>query len=80
MANLTEHMMINKWDDDINSAITHVGGDTYGSEGLPDYADIIRSQLVSNDAVGKGVYQDFLYTDKDNQVSIYPWEIGRAHV
>lgn len=74
MANLTEHMMINKWDDEIGSAITHVGGDTYGSEGLPDYAEIIRSQLVANDAVGKGIYQDFLYVNQDNQTSIYPWE------
>lgn len=74
MGNLTEHVMINKWDDDINSAITDVGGDTYGSEGLPDYADIIRSQLVTNKAVGEGVYQDFLYVDKNNQTSIYPWE------
>lgn len=74
MGNLTEHVMINKWDDDINSAITDVGGDTYGSEGLPDYADIIRSQLVTNKAVGEGVYQDFLYIDENNQTSIYPWE------
>ena len=74
MGNLTEHVMINKWDDDINSAITDVGGDTYGSEGLPDYADIIRSQLVTNKTVGEGVYQDFLYVDKNNQISIYPWD------
>lgn len=74
MANLMEHMMINKWDDEINSAITHVGGDTYGSEGLPDYADIIRTQLVANEAVGKGIYQDFLYVDQDNQTFINPWE------
>ena len=74
MANLTEHVMINKWDDDINRAITKVGGDTYGSEGLPDYAGIIETQLVSNEAVGKGIYQDFLYVDEENQTSDYPWE------
>ena len=66
--------MINKWDDDINSAIVEVGGDTSRSEGLPDYPDIIRTQLVSNEAVGKGIYQDFLYVDEDKQTSIYPWE------
>ena len=74
MANLTEHVMINKWDDDINSAIVEVGGDTSKSEGLPDYDDIIRTQLISNEAVGKGIYQDFLYVDEENQTSNYPWE------
>ena len=74
MANLTEHVMINKWDDDINSAIVEVGGDTSRSEGLPDYPDIIKTQLISNEAVGKGIYQDFLYVDEDKQKSIYPWE------
>ena len=74
MANLTEHVMINKWDDDINSAIVEVGGDTSRSEGLPDYPDIIKTQLISNEAVGKGIYQDFLYVDEDKQTSIYPWD------
>ena len=74
MANLTEHVMINKWDDDINRAITKVGGDTSGSEGLPDYAEIIETQLVSNEAVGKGIYQDFLFIDDQNETSNYPWD------
>jgi predicted nucleic acid-binding Zn-ribbon protein len=74
MANLTKHVMINKWDNDINDAIVAVGGKTYGSGGLPDYADIIRSQLISNSAVGEGIYQDFLYVNEDNQPSIYPWD------
>ena len=74
MGNLTEHVMINKWDDDINSAITFVGGNTYGSEGLPDYADIIRTQLIANSAIGEGIYQDFLYVNDQNQTFIYPWE------
>lgn len=74
MANLTKHVMINKWDNDINDAIVTVGGKTYGSGGLPDYADIIRSQLVSNSAVGEGIYQDFLYVNEDNQLSIHPWD------
>lgn len=66
--------MINKWDDDINRAITKVGGDTSGSEGLPDYAEIIETQLVSNEAVGKGIYQDFLFVDDQNETSNYPWD------
>lgn len=74
MGNLTKHVMINKWDDDINNAIVAVGGKTYGSGGLPDYADIIRSQLIANTAIGEGIYQDFLYVDEDNQMSPYPWD------
>ena len=74
MANLTKHVMINKWDNDINDAIVAVGGKTYGSGGLPDYADIIRSQLVASSAIGEGIYQDFLYVDENNQLSIHPWD------
>lgn len=74
MASLTEHVMINKWDDDINNAIVSVGGNTEGSSGLPDYSDIIKSQLTSNKAVGEGIYQDFLYVDENNNTSIYPWD------
>lgn len=74
MADLTAHVMINKWDDDINSAITSVGGSTYDAEGLPSYANIIKTQLVSNEAVGKGIYQDFLYTTETGETSSYPWE------
>ena len=50
MANLTEHVILNKWDNDINDAIVAVGGDTQGSAGLPDYAKIIREQLVARGA------------------------------
>lgn len=75
MGNLTEHVMLDKWDNDINSAITEVGGDTSNSEGLPDYANIIKSQLVSNEAIGKGIYQDFLFVDPDTgATSNLPWE------
>ena len=74
MASLTEHVMINKWDDDINNAIVSVGGNTEGSSGLPDYPDIIKSQLTSNKAVGEGIYQDFLYVNDNNDTSIYPWD------
>lgn len=66
--------MLNKWDDDINEAIKYVGGNTYGSSGLPDYAGIIRSQLVANNAIGEGIYQDFLFVNDKNETSSYPWE------
>lgn len=65
MADLTEHVLLNKWDDDINNAITEVGGNTSTSSGLPDYAKIIRTQLVSNKAIGENIFQDFLFTDAD---------------
>ena len=55
MAGLTEHVLLNKWDDDINEAITAVGGDTSKSSGLPDYSKIIRTQLVANNAIGEGI-------------------------
>ena len=65
MAGLTEHVLLNKWDDDINEAITAVGGDTSKSSGLPDYSKIIRTQLVANNAIGEGIFQDFLFTNQD---------------
>lgn len=74
MASLTEHVMINKLDDDINNAIVSVGGNTEGSSGLLDYPDIIKSQLTSNKAIGEGIYQDFLYVNENNDASIYPWD------
>lgn len=74
MASLTEYVMINKLDDDIKNAIVSVGGDTESSSGLPDYPDIIKSQLTSNKAIGEGIYQDFLYVDENNNTSIYPWD------
>ena len=74
MASLTEHVLLNKWDDDINNAIEEVGGDTSNSSGLPDYAGIIKTQLVSNQAVGEGIYQDFLYVDQDNNTYTEPWD------
>lgn len=73
MAQLTEHVMINKWDDDINSAITSVGGNTENSSGLPDYAEIIRTQLVAKNSAS-GDCQDFLYINADGEKSNYPWD------
>ena len=67
-------MMINKWDSDIKDAIQRVGGNPAGSGGLPDYAGIIRSQLIANNAVGEGIYQDFLFVNDKNETSPYPWE------
>jgi hypothetical protein len=73
MADLTKYVMINKWDDDINVAIQSVGGNTEGSSGLSDYANIIETQLVSR-SIGDRIYQDFLFVDDNNQTSNYPWE------
>ena len=74
MANLTEHVMINKWDDEIRSAIQEVGGDVTNAPGLPDYAKVIKTQLISNTAEENGIYQDFLYMGENEQTYIYPWE------
>lgn len=72
MSDLLGHVVINKWDDEINGAIQEVGGDTSESSGLPDYAHIIRNQLISNRAVGKGIYQEWLFGDKEGEGNI--WE------
>ena len=39
-----------------------------------DYADIIKTQLISNTAIDDKVYQNFLYVDEDKQTSNYPWD------
>ena len=45
MADLIEHVMINKLGDDLDSAITTVGGDTSGVSHIMQYPSIIREQL-----------------------------------
>lgn len=61
MASLTEHVIINKLNDDINNAIKIIGGDVSNARGLQDYPDIIISQLISKDLAGllyfKGVFE-----------------------
>ena len=46
MASLLEHVMINKLSDELNEAITSVGGDTSSASGPNDYPGIIRDQLT----------------------------------
>lgn len=46
MASLLEHVMINKLSDELNEAITSVGGDTSSASGPKDYPGIIRDQLT----------------------------------
>lgn len=45
MASLTEHVMINKLGDDLDEAITFVGGDTSNVSHIMQYPQIIREQL-----------------------------------
>ena len=52
MASLLEHVMINKLSDELNEAITAVGGDTSCASGPMDYPDIIRDQLSANGFTG----------------------------
>lgn len=47
MAGLVEHVMINKLNDDLDSAITFAGGDTSGVTNIMQYPQIIREQLGS---------------------------------
>lgn len=45
MASLTEHVMINKLGDDLDEAITFVGGDTSKVDNIMKYPQIIKEQL-----------------------------------
>lgn len=48
MASLTEHVMINKLGDDLDSAINFVGGDTSCVTNIMQYPTVIREQLSAN--------------------------------
>ena len=52
MASLTEHVMINKLGDDLDDAITFVGGDTSNVSHIMQYPQIIREQLSANNIHG----------------------------
>ena len=52
MASLTEHVMINKLGDDLDDAITFVGGDTSNVSHIMQYPRIIREQLSANNIHG----------------------------
>ena len=52
MASLTEHVMINKLGDDLDEAITFVGGDTSNVSHIMQYPQIIREQLSANNIHG----------------------------
>lgn len=45
MASLTEHVMINKLGDDLDEAITFVGGDTSMVDNIMQYPQVIKDQL-----------------------------------
>jgi len=45
MANLVEHVMINKLGDELDDAITFAGGDTSNVDNIMQYPIIIRDQL-----------------------------------
>ena len=51
MASLTEHVMINKLGDDLDNAITFVGGDTSSISNIMEYPQIIREQLSAGGSV-----------------------------
>lgn len=94
MANLTEHVIINKLNKDINTAILAVGGDTTNADGLPHYSQVIRDQLISKNVAGvisfKGVFDsleevdnptkgDFVIVGEIEYVYFDKWiELGNA--
>lgn len=47
MANLLEHVMINKLGDDLGEAITEVGGDVSGIDNIMDYPEYIKNNLTA---------------------------------
>lgn len=53
MANIMEHVLINKLGDDLDSAITFVGGDTSNVSNIMQYPQIIRNQLGCGTQLGK---------------------------
>lgn len=65
MANLVEYSLLNGVDNDLNAAIQAVGGNTDEAVGVVDLAPVIRSQLVSNKAVGEGIYDNWLFGTPD---------------
>lgn len=52
MASLTEHVMINKLGDDLDDAITFVGGNTSSVTNIMQYPQIIREQLSASNIHG----------------------------
>ena len=47
MANLIEHVMLNKFTDELDEAITFVGGDTSKVSHFSEYPEVIKAQLVA---------------------------------
>lgn len=47
MANLVEHVMLNKFTDELDEAITLVGGDTSHVSHFSEYPEVIKSQLIA---------------------------------
>ena len=47
MANLLEHVMINKLGDDLSEAITEVGGDVSEIDNIMDYPEYIKNNLTA---------------------------------
>jgi hypothetical protein len=51
MAGLLEHVMINKLGDDLDEAITFVGGDTSNVSHISEYPKVIKQQLTQGAAL-----------------------------
>lgn len=79
MASLVEYSLLNGVDNDLNTSIQSVGGNTEDAVGVVDLAAIIRSQLVSNKAIGEGIYDNWLFgTPETNNIYEEPTDSTNA--
>jgi hypothetical protein len=72
MANLTEYTILNGIDNDLRESIEFVGGDTSSAVGVVDLAGIIKSQLITNKAIGEGVYDQWMFGSPDTNYIYEP--------
>jgi hypothetical protein len=79
MASLVEYSILNGINNDLADAIESSGGDHSSAVGVVDLANIIRNQLISNRAVGEGIYDDWLFGSKEtNNIWEAPTESTNA--
>lgn len=79
MAGLVDYAILNGIDNDLTSSIEYTGGDPTPAVGVVDLAAIIKEQLITNKAVGEGVYDKWLFGTPDtNQIFEDPTESSNA--
>lgn len=61
MAELIEYAILNGVDKDLTKSIEYAGGDPTSAVGVVDLASVVKSQLIAKDAIGKGIYDEWLF-------------------